>query len=276
MSYILDALKKADAERERGHIPGMHTQASPATRLPARAMRPAAVWLMAASVAAVLAGGWWWRSFSEDRPALAATRPADSSPPAMTTIRPLPPSSVSPESVLPRPFGGADATAASPKPLESEKIAATPSAAPTTSPVRSAGANRPSAQMAPAQITAAPAPSAASAKRSEAAQEAPATASVQPAARPARQPAAAKASAAPDAGPRVASITELPPSVRQSLPKLVISGATYSDNPAWRMVIINGQVYREGEKPSADLQLEQIRPKTAVLNYKGQRFSVGY
>ena len=69
---------------------------------------------------------------------------------------------------------------------------------------------------------------------------------------------------------------ELPPDVRQALPKLVVSGATYSDNPAWRMLIINGQVFREGEKPAADLQLEQIRPKSAVLNYKGQRYLMAY
>ena len=43
MSYILDALRKADAERERGNVPGIHAQptiggsaptATPGTRLP--------------------------------------------------------------------------------------------------------------------------------------------------------------------------------------------------------------------------------------------------
>ena len=29
MSYILDALRRADAERERGGVPGLHTQPTP-------------------------------------------------------------------------------------------------------------------------------------------------------------------------------------------------------------------------------------------------------
>ena len=41
MSYILDALKKADAERERGHVPGLHTQTLQTSRASEKAMRPA-------------------------------------------------------------------------------------------------------------------------------------------------------------------------------------------------------------------------------------------
>ena len=47
-------------------------------------------------------------------------------------------------------------------------------------------------------------------------------------------------------------------------------------HPAYRMLIINGEVFREGEKPAPDLQLEQIRAKAAVLNFKGLRYSVAY
>ena len=78
------------------------------------------------------------------------------------------------------------------------------------------------------------------------------------------------------ANPRIVPISELPADIRQTLPKVVISGSTYSDNPAYRMLIINGEVFREGEKPAPDLQLEQIRAKAAVLNFKGLRYSVGY
>ena len=78
------------------------------------------------------------------------------------------------------------------------------------------------------------------------------------------------------ANPRSVPISELPADIRQTLPKVVISGSTYSDNPAYRMLIINGEVFREGEKPAPDLQLEQIRAKAAVLNFKGLRYSVAY
>jgi general secretion pathway protein B len=78
------------------------------------------------------------------------------------------------------------------------------------------------------------------------------------------------------ASPRILPIGELPADVRQSLPKVVISGSTYSDNQALRMLIINGEVFREGEKPAPGLQLEQIRANAAVLNFKGLRYSVAY
>lgn len=68
----------------------------------------------------------------------------------------------------------------------------------------------------------------------------------------------------------------MPASVRAALPPLVISGSTYSDNPAYRMLIINGQVYREGDFPTPDLKLEQIRPKSALLHYKGSTYLLPY
>lgn len=80
---------------------------------------------------------------------------------------------------------------------------------------------------------------------------------------------------APPATPSPA-LSELPPDIRQAVPKLVISGAIYSETAAHRMLIINGQVFHEGESPAPNLELEQIRPKTAVFNFKGQRFSMGH
>ena len=68
----------------------------------------------------------------------------------------------------------------------------------------------------------------------------------------------------------------MPASVRAELPAMVISGSTYSDNPAYRMLIINGQVYREGEFPAAGLKLEQIRQKSALTSYKGQAYILPY
>ncbi len=72
------------------------------------------------------------------------------------------------------------------------------------------------------------------------------------------------------------TVAELPPDIRGQLPALAISGATYSSNPAHRMLIINGQVFHEGEKPAPDLVLEQILQKSVVLSFRGFRYSVGY
>lgn len=64
MSYILDALKRADAERERGHVPGLHTHiAQPSAATPARTAWPATAWLMAVLPAVALMGAaWWWQA----------------------------------------------------------------------------------------------------------------------------------------------------------------------------------------------------------------------
>jgi general secretion pathway protein B len=59
MSYILDALKKADAQRERDPARGIHAQ--PGALAPARDGEPVAPWMWAAGavvVAAVAATGW--------------------------------------------------------------------------------------------------------------------------------------------------------------------------------------------------------------------------
>jgi general secretion pathway protein B len=74
----------------------------------------------------------------------------------------------------------------------------------------------------------------------------------------------------------VPGINELPPDVRAQLPRLAVGGAIYSDTPSARMVILNGQVFHEGDKPAADTVLEQIRMKSAILSFRGQRYEVTF
>ena len=66
------------------------------------------------------------------------------------------------------------------------------------------------------------------------------------------------------------------PNVRSTLPRLSGGGAIYAAPPSARMVILNGQVFHEGDKPAADTVLEQIRLKSAVLNFRGQRYEVAF
>jgi len=68
---------------------------------------------------------------------------------------------------------------------------------------------------------------------------------------------------------------ELPQSIQQGLPSVNMSIFMYSDDPDSRMVRINGQTYREGQKISEDLTLERIIPNGIILNYKNYRFQVG-
>jgi general secretion pathway protein B len=42
------------------------------------------------------------------------------------------------------------------------------------------------------------------------------------------------------------------------------------------MVIINGQVFHEGDKIAPGLELERIRLRSAVLSFKGYRYELNY
>ena len=52
--------------------------------------------------------------------------------------------------------------------------------------------------------------------------------------------------------------------------------SVYSEDAPSRMLILNGQVVREGDRLGPNLSLEQIRLRHAVLRYKDTRFSLPY
>jgi general secretion pathway protein B len=89
----------------------------------------------------------------------------------------------------------------------------------------------------------------------------------------------APATAATDdasADTRVLSLQELPADVRSALPQLSIGGSIYSEHPANRFLILNGQTFRENDKVAPDLVLEQIGLKSAVLKHKSYRYRLDY
>ncbi len=201
MSYILDALRRAEAdrERERGQVPGLHTQ-PPSGGETTRATGSRR-WLPWAGgglllLAGLGAGSWWAGSPPEI--------PAPAPPPQPMPVAP--------------PAAQAAAEPPAPQPAAS--------GSPFLPPV-------------PPPVVALPAPA----------------------------PAPVPAAEAP-----IPRLAELPESVRRELPKLAIGGSVYSDDPANRMVIINGEVLREGARLGADLVLEQIGPRELVLRFKGQRY----
>jgi general secretion pathway protein B len=86
-------------------------------------------------------------------------------------------------------------------------------------------------------------------------------------------PPAAPSTSAPAAQPIPAqTVTGLPPDA----PKLTISGGIYSTNPTQRMLIVNGQVFNEGSEVAPGVALDEIKPRTAVLRFRGARYSVTY
>ena len=220
MSYILDALKKADAERERAAVPGLHTEATPLAddALPKTlSVTTLAVGVAALALAALGVMGWQlWQH---------------AAPPAATPAPvPAPPSSPPPMMMTP------------------------PMQPPASQPMS-----------APSQAQPSPPPATDSVKQS-----------------PPQQPVASRPSSTPKSttpattNTPILRLNELPEEVRRTLPNMVFGGAMYSDVPSKRMLIINGGVFHEGDQPMSGLSLDEIRLKSAVFSYQGQRFSVAY
>ncbi len=246
MSYILDALRRADSERERGSIPGLHAQpaALVAADEPSHSRLKRWLWPVLA-LPVVLLGFQAWRMMAQE------------SAPNMTQPSAAAPVPARPAAALPAAPINAPADSAAVAPREEATL---PPAAPP-------------AIAAPSAETAAPPPKPLPAPRVATAPAAP-TVKQQP---KVQATTAAKADAPAGTAPsdnRVPSLNELPEDLRRQLPALTISGSSYSANPAHRMLIINGQVFHEGERPAAELVLEQIRPNVAVLSFRGQRYSL--
>jgi len=80
--------------------------------------------------------------------------------------------------------------------------------------------------------------------------------------------------ASPPAASRILPLAELPEAVRRQLPPLTLGGSVYSEQPAQRLVIVNGQVTHEGDQPASQLQVVQIRPRSVVFSFHGQLFEL--
>jgi len=69
--------------------------------------------------------------------------------------------------------------------------------------------------------------------------------------------------------------SELSQELLQAMPALKIEGHIYDENPAARMVIINGSVRREKQNIDNDLVVQEITPDGVVLRYHGETFHMG-
>lgn len=265
MSYILDALRRADSERERGAVPSIHSApvppvvdeaTKPSRGQPQRVLVAVIVVLLLALVGLLA----WHLMSGKEAPVapVAVTAPVLEAQPAPS-----------------------ERTPASPPPQAVQAVPQVPSVAPAPAPAPAfVQAPRPEPapmQRAPTavvpqpQAMPTPAPSLAAAPPVVTVPARPAP--TQPATVTAPMPPVAQT---PQADTRVYAVNDLPANIQRELPKLVVGGAMYSDTPANRMLIINSQVFREGDKLSADLLLQEIKLKSAVFQYKGYRYGVNY
>jgi len=259
MSYILDALRRADSERERerGGVPGLNAQPVPAGSLDAGGSRRGKAWIwVAIGITLGLAVPLAWRFLGSHEAA---------APEAPTGAR----AAVSGQ-VLPPPAPPVD-PAATPVPPISTQASDLPGAPRPAPPVATAPpAAPPPIQSPPRPVTA---KAAVATARPTTGLEPGRTAP--PATRPAAQ---APARAAPPPAAPVATplprLAELPEDVRRDVPSLAFGGSIYSELPKQRMVILNGQVLREGDAITGELAVDEIRPKSAVLRIRDRRFEL--
>jgi general secretion pathway protein B len=279
MSLILDALRKSEAEREIGQVPGLRAQTlrldDPPPEPPARPGGVPWAWAVAGGAGAllVLAAGWMLGQATGAGEVPAAPAAAAQAPEAVLPApTPMPPATVS---------------AAPPAPADGPSTAS--SALPsTTSRPATATAGSSSSSSAPAPASAKPAapPPAAPAieRRADAVASPrpepvrpPPKASPPPPPRPAEPVARTDRPASPaPAAAALPTLDQLPDDVRRNLPALVVNGSSYSADPASRMLIVDGQVVHEGGAAGPGVIVESIAPRSAVLRVGERRFRLAY
>lgn len=261
MSYILEALRRAETERERKRrVPGLHTQPVPVLPPEEPGTRRSKAWLWvvvglgAGLLLALLWHAWPREPAAEEALATRTTAAGNVTP----QVNAAPADTSQP----------ASAAAPAPAPLAPNATATNPAAAPQ------APGTQPTHPAAKAAATPRKTGTAAQGGRTAATTAHTATAINPPSNAGAKPAPVAAPPRASEPEPRLRSLAELPDDLRRSVPQLTFGGSVYSEVAAQRMVILNGQVLREGDSVTDELLLEQIRPRSAVLRLRGQRFEV--
>jgi general secretion pathway protein B len=247
MSYILEALKKAQAERQLGNAPTIHAPA-PSYAAP-RAGQGAQRRYLALGVGVVVIAAavalLWPRLAGEEPVRLAAVTPPAAVPATAPATVP------------------ATAPATAPVATPAPPAVVIPASAPVVQP---APAPAPVAEARPVRVKPAPAP-------------------VVPAASSPPQPSPQQREAAP-AAPAVAAqpvgddqlrtLQQLPDTLQREIPKVAFGGYIYSPTPGESLLLVDKMLRREGEEVAPGLVLERLTPKAAVMNYRGTRYRAAY
>jgi general secretion pathway protein B len=236
MSFILDALRKSDADRQRTVTPGLADVRYAVRRQRRNLWLPILVVVLAANVVFM---GLWWFSRDTKTPAVAEAPaiyvpPASDQPPAMTApvVEPEPPADIRP---LAR-----EAEFGEPQ-LEAELTRETepaPLPLPETAPQVTAMAALP-----PELPTVVPTP---------------------PMPTPSRIL----------AGNDLPTAEQLIGSGVLKTPMLNLDLHVYSETAAQRFVIINSRKYKEGGQLAEGPQVETINPEGVILTIAGRRFTL--
>lgn len=236
MSYILDALLKADQERQRHSTPTVHSIHAAQSIQPTPGKprwRYLLLILLLGSGIAVAGMLFGWQALATIRPA--TPQAADNSSVALNRNTPL----------------TAEATVSYLPPADSLPLA-----------------RQSDAELTPAL----PAPAATPPSR----KENHVAAASKPAAQTTAAPAPAAETTVSRIDNRVFNLRELPEALQKEIgDSVVISGFSSSAEDSERLVIINDRVRRAGDDVVAGMTLESIQADGVILNYKGYRFRSG-
>lgn len=241
MSYILEALKKAEAERHTGVpqaaqiVPGFGT--SPAARSASRMP-----WLWVAipvTTAGLLAAIWLGtRESTQSTPANVATvavASAPSVPNPPVAEAPAPPTLA--QDAVPKAPPAAAVTRTNDGDAEPARTIDKPIDKPKEKPAR-----KPVEKKRPSETV---------------------------------DTKTAKAAATP-AEPPIPTLRELPEHVQREVPPFKLGGYIYAGNRADRSILVNNRLLREGDEIAPGLVLETMMPNGMVLSYRGHRFRASY
>ena len=246
MSYILDALRKAERERHLGQAPNL--SAAPLLDEP----RPWRVspWLGAGlGLGLGLSGALLAVWLNRPAPPVAAlpAAPMTPSPPVIAAVPPAP---------VPPPVAALEAPRAVAPPVVKPPAPAAPPVVKPTAPASPPPRREPSAKVvAPEPPRSTPTP--ARPERREP---------------PTRQPVTPGVVTIAPASEPIPPLDTLPASARRGLPTLNLDIHIYSPDPQQRFVVINGRRYREGERLGEGLVLETVTGDGAILRQGNQRF----
>jgi general secretion pathway protein B len=262
VSYILEALRKSEQQRQRGVAPSL--LAVPAT-FEADAQPPFLKYGLtaAALIGAGVAIGWlqpWQqaqRLSAMEPAAVQAAMPRQSLPAPLPVLPETTAKSVQERPVLEplaavKPAPAAEVVAVM---RQASRLPARPSAQTRQLPLKPAAAIPKEAAAPAREITAAPA------------QQSPVA--------PVQEQSAGAAPADAAQEQSVISMAELPLAIQQEIPAMSIPLHTYSSTPRERIVGINDRLLQEGDYLAPGLKLEHIAPDGVVFSYKNYLFRRG-
>jgi len=260
MSYILDALKRSEEERNRGHVPTLQTVYyenddrsleflhTTTGRLLLVALLLAVAALVYSNRQSVISA--YDRFFGNPSAAVSETQvvqPVQNE----TSAPPIEPAQ-SARTQQPEPVN--TMVAQEPNPEATPAPPAQPQATNSTATGTTVG----SEQAAGAQVS--------QVAESQSVQPVPGPA-------PAQTAAIVDQNTGSDAGRRrVKTKHDLPADVKRSIPKLALSVVSYAADPQKRFVMVESEIYYEGEEMTENLIIESITPDGPIVTWRGHEF----